>query len=99
MIETINCITRLIIFQIKTIEAGQRDRFGPKYYSYEITSYFPEKDVKKICTTRLKPSSSKDQMPNAFSGELIEFKNLTGFYGHNGLPDKYSYKVKFEYTG
>jgi len=86
-------------FLVETIEAGQREKYGPKYFSYKITSYLPEKDVREYCTTKLKPSYPKDEMPDAFVGELIEFKNLTCFYHHNNLPDKFSYKVQFEYTG
>lgn len=91
-------------FEVEVIESGQRRSYGDSFYTYEVTSKRPEREVKNFCTKVLKPSFEKLEMPDPFAGELLEFKKITD--NNNGKsfldPDEieaYSYKVRCEYTG
>ena len=91
-------------FEVETLESGQREDYGDRFYSYKIISALPEQEVRNFCTKNLMPSHLKSEMPNLFSGELLEFKNITNFHNgkpipKNGLPEKYSYRVRYAHTG
>ena len=78
-------------FKVKTIEAGQRNSYGDSFYHYEVESDRPEWEIKMFCTRFLKTSYPKKEMPNPFSGELLEFTKIS--------DGKYKYRVRTEFTG
>lgn len=91
-------------FDVETIESGQRRPYEDSYYSYKVISNEPEYIVKTFCMKVLKSSYKKEDMPNPFAGELLEFKKITNNnegrdYLDEIKPETYSYKVKTEYTG
>lgn len=91
-------------FDVKTIEAGQRQSYGDSFYAYEVSSIEQEWDVKNFCMKVLKPSYEKKDMPNPFAGQLLEFKKITNNNEGKSFLDArevetYSYKVRTEYTG
>ena len=92
------------IFKVNTIEGGQRGSYQDSYYSYEVISNRAEHEVKAFCMNVLKKSYASKDMPNAFAGELLEFKNITN--NNEGkdifckrVEETYSYKSKTLYTG
>lgn len=92
------------LFEVNTIEAGQRKSYGDSFYHYEVTSNLNEYQVKLFCTKFLKPSYEKKDMPDPFSGELLEFSKITNNNEGKNIFDKrekesYRYKVRTEYTG
>jgi len=90
------------IFKVKTITAGQPRKYADSFYHYEVTSTRPEYMVKAFCMNVLRKSYEKKDMPNAFSGQLIEFKKITDnneiqLFGKE--PETYLYKTTELYTG
>jgi len=91
-------------FTVKVIEAGQRGKYADSFYSYEVTSIRPEREVKNFCMNVLKKSYTKEDMSDPFVGELIQFEKITNnnegkkFLDEKG-PETYSYKTKELYTG
>jgi len=90
------------VFDVNCLEAGQRGAYQDSFYSYEVTSDRPEDEVRAFCMHVLKKSYPKDKMPNPFSGELLEFTNITN--NKSSLPfescvNTYKYRVRNEYTG
>jgi len=91
-------------FNVETIEAGQRKSYGDSYYTYKVISTENEWDVKNFCMSVLKKSYEKKDMPDPFSGELLEFNKITNNNEGKSFLDSreeetYSYKVRTMYTG
>lgn len=92
-------------FKVKTIEAGQRGKYQDSFYHYEVTSKEPEFLVRKFCMKVLKSSYEKKDMPNAFAGQLLEFKKITDNKHPDNIldapstADTYRYRVQCLYTG
>ncbi len=94
----------LFNFEVETIESGQRHSYGDSFYAYKITTNRPENEVRNFCMNVLRKSYETKDMPNPFSGKLIEFKKLTdNNKGKNFFQSKeaetYSYKLTTLYTG
>ena len=92
------------LFEVETVESGQRRSYGDSYYSYNVTSDRPEREVKSFCMNVLNKSFNPAEMPNPFAGKLLEFKKITDNNKDKSLFDKkecetYSYKLSNEYTG
>jgi hypothetical protein len=83
-------------FRFKIIESNKRDKFGDRVYSYKVMSKKSENEVKKYCMTKLKPCYEKKDMPNLFSPELLEFRNITNL--NNEMGEMYFFKVKLHST-
>jgi hypothetical protein len=93
-----------ISFEIETIQAGQKQSYGDSYYTYKVTSTSSEQEVKGFCMNSLRISYKKEDMPDPFAGELLEFKKLTDNNEGKGFldsrePETYSYKTRNIYTG
>lgn len=88
-------------FKVDAKESGQRQSYGDSYYTYEVTSDRHEHDVKNFCTNVLMKSYDPKDMPDPFSGRLLEFRKITDnnkdSYGKE--EETYIYRVKTEYTG
>lgn len=96
--------TTKFIFEVETIEAGQRKPYGDSFYSYKILSDRPEPEVREFCMNILYKSYEKDKMPNSFAGELLNFQKLSDNNKDKASYEKreqeiYLYKLKTEYTG
>jgi len=92
------------VFEVETLEAGQKKSYGDSYYSYNITSDRPEREVKLFCMNVLNESYILSEMPNPFAGKLLEFKKITNNNKDKPFFEKqecetYSYKLSNEYTG
>tara|TARA_Y100001963_G_C6766669_1_gene442667 strand:+ start:1449 stop:1742 length:294 start_codon:yes stop_codon:yes gene_type:complete len=92
------------LFKVETIEAGQRRSYGDSFYTYKVESNRPEFEVRIFCTKFLKTSYPKNEMPDPFAGEMLEFKKLTDNnktwkLGEELKTETYSYKVRTEFTG
>ena len=87
-------------FDVEVIEEGQRQSYGDSFYTYKVSSLEPEYRVKEFCKGVLKMSYPKNEMPDPFAGELLEFKKITS-NGKDSFSsmETYSYKVRTEYTG
>lgn len=64
-------------FEVKVIKSGTPDDIGDRNYHFKIYSKKSENEVRRYCMTELLVSYNKNEMPHAFVGELISFKNLT----------------------
>lgn len=90
------------LFEIETIESGQKRKYSDSYYTYKITSNRPEHEVKAFCMNVLRKSYPKDKMPNAFACELLSFKKITNNNKGNLFgkeKETYEYKTTELYTG
>lgn len=88
-------------FHVETVTAGQPRAYADSYYEYKVTSTRGEHFVKNFCMNVLRKSYEKNDMPDAFSGQLVSFKKITS---HNAdafgkEPETYSYKTTELYTG
>jgi len=89
-------------FSIKCLAAGQKSAYQDSFYSYEVTSDRPEYEVKAFCMHVLRKSYPKNEMPNPFAGELLEFTNLTNKkpeFPFGSCENTYLYRTREEYTG
>lgn len=50
-----------VIFNIETVEAGQRQRYGDSYFHYVITSKMSAHIIKAYCTKILRPAIPQKQ--------------------------------------
>ena len=97
--KTNNTMEKEFKFKVKTIEAGQKREHQDRFYHYEVTSKEPEFMVRGFCNL-IKKSYKKEDMPNPFAGELMEFKNITDHQHPDNivtaptLEDTYCYKVR-----
>jgi hypothetical protein len=92
------------VFKVINFEAGQRKPYGDSFYHYEVTSNRPYDEVKNFCMNVLIKSYPRNEMPNPFAGEFVEFKRLTNHNEGRKFLDKrkedtYRYKMKTMYTG
>ena len=90
-------------FNVTTLQAGQLRKYGDSFYTYEVSSSLNEHTVKNFCMNVLQHAFEKEDMPNAFAGEVLEFKKLTennkGKKWNEPMVDEiYSYKVRSLYT-
>jgi hypothetical protein len=89
-------------FKVNCLEAGQRGPYQDSFYSYEVTSERSEYEVKAFCMYVLKKSYPKADMPDPFTGELLEFTNITKNKPSDPfsiVENTYKYRVRNEYTG
>ena len=92
---------RKYIFEVETIEAGQRRSYGDSYYHFKVTSKHPQDVVKGFCMGALRPSYKAEDMPNPFAGKLIMFEKITNNNKSflDGNEETYEYKMESQYTG
>lgn len=76
-------------FKVKTIEAGQRRKYGDSYYHFEVEdlseSGLHEAIVKNFCMSFLQPAKSREAKREWHESYVTEFKKVG--------DRKYSYKV------
>ena len=56
------------IFEVETIEAGQRRKYGDSYYHYVVKSEISPHIIKKYCLHVLQPAIPPDQPPGTGDG-------------------------------
>lgn len=91
-------------YSVETKENGQRRKYEDSYYHFLVISDRQEAEVKLFCMHVLRKAYKKEEMPNPFAGELVEFKKITDnakglTFPPEGTLETYSYKTREEYAG
>lgn len=87
---------REIKWEVK--RSGQVRSHADSIYEYEVETALPEYEVKRFCTSFLKPS--KHEGGGSFSGACSFPHGMDSFYKFEKLEDnKYRYTVCSPYTG
>ncbi len=80
---------RIYTFKVKTLEAGQRRKYGDSYYHYEVEDLgdreFHETVIKNFCAKFLEPAKDKGQKREWHESYITEFRKIG--------DRRYSYKV------